>query len=275
MNQPTDIFHFEDNRPSFEDLGIPNGVTHWAEDVLMTALGYESLESFNKAVLRAKQTCLTLGMHTEDHFVRRDGGWIYTRFACYLIAMNGDPRKPATASAQAYFAAIAETFQQKLDPNAIDRVLIREEIVDGQKSLASTAKSHGVSNYGFFQNAGYMGMYNMSLGRLCELKGVKDGTKLVDRMGKEEMAAHLFRITQTDAKIKKDDIRGQRALEDTAKHVGKQVRGMMVQNTGTAPEQLPLEEDINSVKKGIKGTGKKLQNLDSKKKPKGSGEQAD
>ncbi len=267
MSDQMSVFHFDEGRPSFEDFGVANGVTHWHESVLRQALGYLSADSFQKAVLRAKQACLTAGIETEDHFVRQqDGTSIFTRFACYLIAMNGDPKKHEVAEAQAYFAAIAETFQDKIsDADGIDRVLIREEITDGQKSLVSTAKKHGVQNYAFFQNAGYRGMYNMALKRLCVYKGVKKGEQLIDRMGKEEMAAHLFRITQTDAKIKNENIRGQQNLENAAETVGKTVRKMMRETSGTTPESLPLADNVKDVRRRIKGTGKNLQSIDKKK----------
>lgn len=267
MSQNT-LFHFDDNRESFEDLGKANGVTHWSEEVLMKSLAYESKQSFSKALNKAKQACLSLNIACEDHFVRQaDGTHHVTRFGCYLVAMNGDSRKPEVAAAQAYFAAIAETFASHLEHSeGIDRLLIREEITDGQKSLASTAKSHGVSNYGFFQSQGYMGMYNMNLAKLCEFKGVKKGAMLLDHMGKTEMAAHLFRITQTDEKIKNESIRGQSNLERAAKDVGKKVRKTMIELNGIAPENLPIAEDVKSVRKKIKGTSKAMKSIDTKKR---------
>jgi DNA-damage-inducible protein D len=270
-NLPT-LFHFDASRTSFEDLGKPNGATHWRGEDLMQALGYESDAAFAKAITRAKQACLSLGLEIEDHFARQaDGSTVLTRFGCYLVAMNGDPRKEEVAAAQVYFAAIAETFQNHLEhAEGIDRVLIREEVTDGQKSLAGTAKRHGVDNYGFFQNKGYMGMYNMSLARLEQIKGVPRGEQLIDRMGKSELAAHLFRITQTDEKIKRENIRGQRHLEDTAYVVGKRVRDTMLDLSGTAPESLPIAENIKQVRAKLKQTNKKLTSLD-KKKPKRKG----
>ena len=187
---PQTVFHFDNDRPGFEDLGEPNGATHWHEDILKDALGYESEQAFAKALMRAKQACLFHGIQCEDHFVRQpDGKHAITRFGCYLVAMNGDPRKPEIAAAQAYFAAIAETFQGRLEhAEAIDRVLIRDEVKDGEKTLSSTAKSHGVENYAFFQNKGYLGMYNMSLDRLKQYKGLGGKESLIDRMGKAELA---------------------------------------------------------------------------------------
>ena len=193
-----------------------------------------------------------------------------TRFGCYLVALNGDPRKPEVGAAQSYFAALADTFQTHLEHvDGIDRLLIREEITDGQKSLASTAKRHGVENYPFFQNSGYIGMYNMSLQRLLDFKGVPAGEKLIDRMGREEMAAHLFRITQTDAKIKNESIRGQHGLEQAALSVGKTVRKTMIDLSGTTPENLPIAENVTKVRRTIKDTSKKLRAIDApKKRPK-------
>jgi DNA-damage-inducible protein D len=261
MSTELTLFHFDLDRPSFEDMGQPNGTTHWTEEVLMDALGYENATSFRKAVMRAKQACLSAGLQCEDHFVLQpDGSHIFTRFGCYLVAMNGAPNKPKVAAAQAYFAAIAQTFESHIaHADGIDRMLIRDELTDGQKSLASTASKHGVENYAFFQNKGYMGLYNMVLKRLCELKGVtSSGAKLMDRMGKAELAANLFRITQTDEKIKNQNIRGQSALEDAAFSVGKMVRSTMISTSGTKPELLPLEEDIKQVKNKIKGASKTL-----------------
>jgi DNA-damage-inducible protein D len=261
MSNELTLFHFDSDRPSFEDMGRQNGVTHWTEQVLMEALGYEGTPSFRKAVMRAKQACLSSGLQCEDHFVLQpDGSHLFTRFGCYLVAMNGSPSKPQVAAAQAYFAAVAQTFESCIEhADGIDRMLIRDELTDGQKSLASTAKRHGVQNYAFFLNNGYMGMYNMTLKNLCSLKGMPNaGAKLMDRMGKAELAANLFRITQTDEKIKNQNIHGQARLESAAYSVGRTVRQTMIQTSGTKPEQLPLAEDIKAVKKKIKGTSKAL-----------------
>lgn len=262
------LFHFDEGRPGFEDLGKDNGATHWDESILMNALGYQSKQSFRKALTRAKQACLSLGIQCEEHFpLQKNGSHAITRFGCYLVAMNGDPRKPQVAAAQAYFAAIAETFQARFEhAEAIDRVLIRDEVADGQKALAGTAKAHGVKNYAFFLDKGYRGMYNMSLKQLTKYKGVRDKT-LIDRMGKTELAAHLFRITQTTEKISNEDIRGQDRLEKTAFDVGRKVRRTMKELSGTAPENLAPAEGIQQVKKKLKGTAKQLGRIEPDEKP--------
>jgi DNA-damage-inducible protein D len=179
--------------------------------------------------------------------------------------MNGDPRKPEIAAAQAYFATIAETFQSCLEhAESIDRVLIRDEVTDGQKALVSTAKSHGVENYAFFQNRGYVGMYNMSLERLKQYKGVGVKENLIDRMGKDELAAHLFRITQTTRKIANENICGQPGLEKAAFTVGQKVRHTIEELSGIPPEDLPAAEGIGQVRKKLKGTRRQLEKRDPK-----------
>ena len=265
------LFHFDDDRPSFEDLGRDNGATHWDEPVVMDALGYESRDSFRKAVTRAKQACLSLNIQCEEHFILQgNGDHAITRFGCYLVAMNGDPRKKQVAEAQAYFATIAETFQTHLEhAEALDRVLIRDEVSEGMKSLSSVAKRHGVSNYPFFLNAGYRGMYDMNLKKLMAYKGLdpkKD--KFLDRIGRTELAANLFRVTQTEEKIRRENIQGQQGLEHAAHHVGQIVRGTMKKTSGTTPENLPAADDIKKVKRTIKGTRKQMARVDKKKRDK-------
>lgn len=230
----------------------------------MQALGYTSKLGFRSAVTRAMQACLALGIATEDNFIREGDDYRFTRFGCYLIAMNGDPKKPEVATAQGYFAVIADTFRSHIEhAQSIERVLVREEMTDGMKTLGSTAKRHGVENYAFFQNQGYRGMYNMDLRKLKSFKGLKPSEDLLDRMGRDELAANLFRITQTEAKIKNDNIRGQGPLEKTAYQVGATVRETMVKISGTAPEHLKVAAPIREVKKAIKSTSQRFRELDS------------
>ena len=215
------------------------------------------------------QACLTLGISCEEHFILTDGQYKLTRFACYLIAMNGDSKKSQVAAAQVYFAAIAETFRHAIEhAENIDRVLIRKEMTDGLKSLCSTAHRHGVDNFAYFQNAGYRGMYNMDLATLTRFKGLDAKAVLLDWMGKSELAANLFRITQTEEKIKNENLHGQRRLENAAEDVGRRVRRTMIEISGTHPEHLKVAEHIKDVKKKLKDTSKKFKKLDGKPKGK-------
>lgn len=177
--------------------------------------------------------------------------------------MNADPRNPKVAEAQAYFITMAEAFRQYVqEADGVERVLIRGEVSDREKALSSTAKAQGVENYAFFQNAGYRGMYNMNLAAIRSKRNVPNGRSPLDFMGKTELAANLFRITQTDEKIRNQNVRGQKLLEAAANEVGKKVRKTMIELSGTPPEQLRPEADIDDVRKGLKRSQKEYKKLD-------------
>lgn len=273
-----EVFQFDDDTTNFETLGFANGsLTWWASD-LMKALGYSSMQSFQNAINRAIAACLTLNIEVLENFIKgertieghKHKDWRLTRFACYLVAMNADIKKPQVAKAQLYFIAIAETFRSCLEEvEKIDRMLIRKDVSDRESSLSGVVKQRGVENYPFFQNAGYRGMYNMNLSALKTFKGLDNCDRsLLDFMGKDELAANLFRITQTELKIKNDNIQGQGRLEAAAESVGRQVRQAMQDISQTRPEDLPLAEDIKEVKKAMKSTHRKFQKLDKPKKNK-------
>lgn len=146
----------------------------------------------------------------------------------------------------------------------VERVDVREQVSQHEVSLNRTAKAHGVENYAFFCDAGYRGLYNMSLRDLKEYKGFEaKGRTLLDFMGKAELAANLFRITVTDARINGGDIRGQKALESTATSVGREVRQVMLRDGGEAPENMKLSPDIKKVESDLKRTAKGLKAADA------------
>jgi DNA-damage-inducible protein D len=269
------VFHFEQESPNFNDLAKDvNGFTHWSARDYMVMLGYESYESFRKAINKAISTCTTLDIDVSENFqqttVEIDGrpekDFRLSRFACYLVAMNADPKKLQVAQAQAFFAATAETIRRYVD-NAedVERVLIREEVSTHEKALNSAARTAGVSDQGFalFQNAGYRGMYNMNLSQLKKHKGLQQPNRsLLDFMGKDELAANLFRLTQTELKLKNDQVRGQSNAERVAEDVGKKVRKTMLEISGTKPEDMELAEDIKKVRTSLKQTHKGLNQID-------------
>ena len=182
--------------------------------------------------------------------------------------MNGDISNQKVANAQAYFAGLAAEIQAAYhNHDAVNRVYLRGEITSREKTLSHVAHKHGVVDYGLFQNAGYRGMYNMNLTQLKARKGLtkKDGTML-DFMGSEELAANIFRITQTEARIRNQNLKGQVQLENAAETVGRSVRNVMIANTGTAPESIKLSQDkIQKVRSSIKKTHKALVKHDKKK----------
>ena len=267
-----DVFHFEDGKASFEDIGQENGHRFWWWSDLQRCLGY-SVTGGQKALSRAMTVCTSLDIPVSEvitAIARKHGDGMtrpdykLTRFACYLIAMNADVRKPEVARAQAYFATLAQAADaaQQL-AYSVDRVATREELSGGQNALSGTAKRAGVTDYALFQNAGYRGLYNMNLSKLKDRKGVGAKQSMLDFLGRAELAANLFRITQTEATIESQEIRGQLSLEHTAERVGKTVREAMHKISGTRPEDLPTEPDIKQVKRQLKQSQKNLQKLDA------------
>jgi DNA-damage-inducible protein D len=180
--------------------------------------------------------------------------------------MNGDPKKPQVAQAQAYFVQWAEACRLYLEQaEGVERVAIRGEISEHERTLSGTAKAAGVVEYGLFQNAGYRGLYNMDLWQIRRRKGVPQGRSPLDFMGKTELAANLFRVTQTEEKIRAEKIRGQKPLERTAEGVGRKVRQTMIEISGKRPEELPPAEDIKEVHKKLKTSHREIRKLDRPK----------
>lgn len=267
------IYNSEKGRLSFEDFKQENGISYWWASDLMTMLGYPNMKSFQKVLDRATKAFVSLNIPHYNNILAEQrivNGSIFqdfklTRFACYLSVMNGDSKKIEVARAQAYFAEQTRKFELYLENNQeIDRILIREELTEGNKSLSSTIKQAGVQDYAKFTNAGYLGMYNMTSWRLEKKRGIKKG-RLMDFMGRTELAANLFRVTQTEERIKNKRIKGQANLEQTHYQVGKEVREIIKKNMGKSPENLPKEKQLPDVKKELKEGYKKMINEDKPK----------
>ncbi|KKR08509.1 MAG: DNA-damage-inducible protein D [Parcubacteria group bacterium GW2011_GWC2_39_14] len=238
-----------------------NGVEYWQARELMPLLGYEVWQKAEDVIGRAARACVNSGQAVDNHFnlsskmveigsntVREVRDWKLDRFACYLVAQNGDSNKQEIALAQTYFAIQTrrqEMFEQLTEDDK--RLFIRGEVSDENKKLFSTAKSAGVTKFGSFNDAGYRGLYGMSLVEVEERKNVRKG-ELLDRAGTTELAANLFRITQTKEKIKKDNIRGDYDASQTHFMVGGKVRQTIKDIGGTTPENLPAERHIKELK---------------------------
>lgn len=246
-----------------------NGVEFWTARKLFPLLGYSTWQAFDEVVVRAAKTALNSGQIIENHFSQLtkmvdigSGGkraikdWKLDRYACYLVAQNGDSKIPQIALAQTYFA-IQTRRQEVFDklPDAERRLFIRGEVNDKNKKLFKTAKQTGVSHFGLFNDAGYKGLYGMGLGDVEKRKGINKG-ELLDRSGATELAANLFRITQTDEKLKKDGVRGDNAAQKTHFMVGGKVRQTIKDIGGDMPENLKPEKHIKEVKKEIKLLGR-------------------
>jgi DNA-damage-inducible protein D len=258
-----------------------NGVEYWDARELAPLLGYAQWRVFEEVIHRAAQACVKSAQKIDDHFalwskmvdigsntVRKVVNYQLDRYACYLIAQNGDSGKQEIARAQTYFA-IQTRKQEIFDqlPDDEKRLFIRGEVSMRNKKLFKTAKQAGVSHFGVFNDAGYRGLYGIPLADIEKKKGIKKG-ELLDRAGGAELAANLFRITQTDEKIKKDEVRGEQAASRTHFMVGGKIRQTIKDIGGVLPEQLPPERHIKDVKKEIVSSAreekKKLKRAENK-----------
>lgn len=250
---------------TFESIKHVNeyGEEYWLARELQGVLEYARWENFNKTIERAKKACTNTGFDVEDHFrgvtkmvplgsgaEREIDDVMLSRYACYLVVMNGDPNKEVIAVGQTYFAV--KTRQQELIDNYEQlsedqkRLAIRNEMIAHNKSLAEAAQMAGVEDprdYAIFQNKGYQGLYGgLGAKEIHARKGLKKSQKIMDHMGSTELAANLFRATQTDEKLRRENIQGKQAAYDTHYEVGKKVRQTIKELGGTMPEDLPTPE---------------------------------
>lgn len=255
------------------------GYEFWYARELQSVLEYTEWRNFQKLIEKAQTACENSDMAVDECFVEvnktspmPNGGvkliddYILSRYACYLIVMNGDPRKEVIAVGQTYFAV--KTRQQELidhyDELSEDqkRLAIRKEMIAHNKSLAEAAQMTGVEagrDFAIFQNKGYQGLYGgLGVKEIHERKGLKKNEKILDHMGSTELAANLFRATQTDEKLRRENIRGKEKANQTHYEVGRKVRQTIAELGGTMPEDLPTpEKSIRQIeseqKKRLKG----------------------
>lgn len=268
-----DVEEVSGNDLSFEDFKNQNGITFWWASELMLMLGYDDMKVFHRVIDKATKAFMSLGINHYENIIyverelqdKKVPDFKLTRFACYIVAMNSDSRKVEVARIQAYFAEQTRKFEVYLQgSDDMDRILFREEIKEGNKALFQTAEKAGVEDFAKFNNSGYLGMYNMMNFQLAnKRKCEKD--KLLESMGRTELAANLFRITQTEERIKSRKVQGQKALEKTHYDVGKEVRKIVIENTGKTPEQLKQEKEIPDLRKELKVGFKEMKKIDKLK----------
>lgn len=257
------------------------GDEYWRARDLQPLLEYATWDKFKRVIEKAMEACRQSGHAVEDHFsqtvkmvhigsgARREIEDCHlSRYACYLIVQNGDPSKPVIANGQTYFAM--QTRRQELrDTEAFarltedeKRVAIRNELAEHNKYLAAAAKDAGVEtplDYAIFQDHGYKGLYGGRGAKdIHALKGLKKSQKILDHMGSTELAANLFRATQTEEKLRRDQVSGKQRANQTHYEVGKKVRQTIADLGGTMPEALPTPEaSIKQLESGKKKLEKK------------------
>ena len=256
MKENSLINFTEDNFESIKHID-ENGVEFWYARALMIVLEYKQWRRFEQVIERAKEACKNSNVNVYDHFAdvgkivkagvtNKDIGDIkLTRYACYLIAQNGDSRKKTIALAQTYFAV--QTRKQELTRQEYEqlsedekRLYTRKNVKDKNKYLFDTAKLAGVKNYGKFNNYGYRGLYNgETASDIAKRKGISEKEDILDYMSSTELAANLFRITQTDEVLKNKKIDNEDDACKTHHNVGQAVRQTIKRIGGTMPEDLP------------------------------------
>ncbi|MDR1061199.1 MAG: DNA damage-inducible protein D [Clostridiales bacterium] len=256
----------------FEDIKhIRDGGEYWLARELSAELDYAEWRNFSKVLDKAKLACKNSGFDIDDHFVEVNKtiqmpktaskqviDYELSRYACYLIVQNGDPRKEVIAHGQTYFAIqtrrqeVADYFNQLDEDNK--RLVVRGNIKQWNQMLVEAARSAGLitnEEYAVFQNAGYKGLYGgLDVEDIHKRKGLRDSDKILDFMGSEELAANLFRITQTESKLKRENVQGAKGANATHYTVGRKVRQTIKDLGGTMPEDLPTpEKSISQVER--------------------------
>jgi DNA-damage-inducible protein D len=238
---------------------------YWSSRDFAEVLGYGDYRNFEGVIEKAKLACFNSGHRVEDHFVDvtemieiGKGGQrpvktvLLSRYACYLAIQNADPRKEIVAHGQTYFAI--QTRRQELADAAIEeerRLLLREEMRRHNAQLADAAKGAGVvepKDYAIFQNHGYKGLYGgLTAENIHHRKGLRKSQRILDHMGSTELAANLFRATQAEEKLRRDQVQGKDAANLTHYKVGAKVRQTIRELGGTMPEELPAADSIKKI----------------------------
>ena len=249
--------------PNFDSIKHlnPYNVEYWQARELMPLLGYATKwQNFESVIKKAIISCEQTGNIVADHFTdaskmietgkgahRQVKDYYLSRLACYLIAMNGDPRKEEIANAQNYFAVSTRSHEiHQLYQEQQARIEIRLQVAEGNKNLSEAAAQAGVrsESFGVFHDSGYLGLYAMDSEDIRLHKGIPEGSDILDHMGSEELAANLFRITQTDGKLRRERIIGEDQAIETHFGVGRAIRYTLRELHAPLPEDLPSAPSI-------------------------------
>ncbi|CNK84204.1 DNA-damage-inducible protein D [Yersinia mollaretii] len=258
-----------------------DGIEYWSARDLAKTLDYSEYRHFTPVIDKAKEACSKSGHNIEDHFedvldmVKIGSGASrklkdikLSRYACYLAVQNGDPTKPVIAAGQTYFAmqtrrqelADDETFKRLREDDK--RLFLRNELKEHNKQLVEVAQQAGVEthlDFAIFQNHGYQGLYGgLDQKAIHQRKGLKKSQRILDHMGSTELAANLFRATQAEEKLRRDQVNSKQQANQTHFNVGRKVRQTIEELGGTMPENLPIpEQSIKQIETATKKLSKK------------------
>ena len=255
----------------------PAGNEFWSSRDFAKVLGYADYRNFQSVIESARTACFNSGQRVEDHFVdvtdmievgkgakRPAKTVMLSRYACYLVIQNADPAKEIVAQGQTYFAI--QTRRQERSDEEIEaqrRLAIRSELRSHNTQLADAAKGAGITesrDYAIFQNHGYMGLYGgLGVQSIHQRKGLKKSEQILDHMGSTELAANLFRATQTEDKLRREKITGKDRANKAHREVGAKVRQTIQELGGTMPEELPAVESIKKLESKARKALKKPQ----------------
>jgi len=263
------------NHQTFEDIKQidSNGTEFWYARALAKVLEYSDFRNFIKVIDKAKEACLNSGFEVADHLVEVNEeiehgkgakssypSFALSRYACYLIVQNADPSKRVVANGQTYFALQTRRAELQDDEKFAQlkeeekRLFLRNELKEHNKQLVEAAFNAGVESnldFAIFQNHGYKGLYGgLDAQDIHAKKELKKSQKILDHMGSTELAANLFRATQAEEKLKRDNIRGKANANQTHHEVGKKIRQTIKELGGEMPEDLPSpEKSVKSIEK--------------------------
>ena len=248
----------EYNEPLFEDIKHidDNGNEYWYASELQYSLDYNNWKKFEKVVNKAKKICKISNFIVDEHFIeiakmvksnstpkRKIIDYKLSRHACYLIAQNGDPRNKGVAKAQSYIAIRTMQYQQTQN----EKIPYPQNLTE-LYSLNHVAKKAGVKNLDEFNNWGYKGLYDEEIDEIVKRKGLKNSNDILDHMDDYELAINIFRITHTESKLKRDNIKTESEANNIHYTIGKSIRTLIKENGCPMPEELPIlkrSRDLN------------------------------
>ncbi len=253
---------------SFELMQKQNGINGWYAHELSNLLGYTDFNTFKQVVRKARASADQTGLDSDKDFISININGVdtykLTRFAVLLCVMFADDKKPKVAQLKVILSKFQDEVLASYD---IERIQEREKLTHGEKYMTITASRQGLSKdkISWFKDAGFKGMYNMGAKKLKQHKGIEGNETIYNYMNLTETAANTFRTTQTAERIKNKNLTTDNSIIKAAEDIGREVREIVIANTGIKPENIKTDSDIKAVKKKIKNIRQKTQKLDDKK----------